>query len=441
MAKNSLESELEFLPPRAAALVRTGEIKSYYAQKAILIFFLTFMVWSYFAELNQVTKGSGKIVTSSHTQTINNLEGGIVQDILVTEGQVVEKGQVIARMDTTMSRAKYAQDVENYYRYMAAAERLRSQINNQNFMPSQELMQSAPAIGAQENERFRAMIAKKQNEIAIASQDVAVKKNEMLETKTRLDGMKNQLDLATKQLEIIKPLAEKKIYSHLDFIKAQRDVIEQKAQMDLLRASADRQNASFLQAQDRLNQIPIRYQNDDLQELRDIEGKLNDIRGTQIIDSNRIMRSEILAPLKGTIRDIKIHTKGATIQPGETIMDIVPLEDMLLVEIQISPSDIAGIRPGMPATIKLTAYDFSSYGGLDAMVVDISPDTITDKREQSSFRVILRTSTNVLIKNGKAFPIKPGMQLEADILTGKKSVFKYIMKPFFKALDNSMTEK
>jgi membrane fusion protein, adhesin transport system len=441
MAKNSLESELEFLPPRAAAMLRTGQIKSYHAQKAILIFFLVFLVWSYFAELNEVTKGTGKIVTSSHIQTINNLEGGIVQDILVAEGEVVEQGQVLARMDTTMSRAKYAQDVENYYRYLAVAERLRTQINNQNFAPSQELMQFAPVMVAQENERFRSMMAKKQNEIAIAAQDVAAKKAEMLETKARLDSMKAQHDLAVKQLELIQPLADRKIYSNLDFIKVKRDVAEQKAQMDSLQASTDRQNIALSQAQDRLNQIPIRYHNDDLQELRDIEVKLNDARGAQMADSNRIMRSEVRAPLKGTVRDIKVHTKGVTIQPGETIMDIVPLDDALLAEIQLPPADIASIRPGMSATIKLTAYDFSTYGGVDAMVVEVSPDTIEDKREQSSFRVMLRTNTSMLIKNGKSFPIKPGMQLEADILTGKKSVFKYLMKPFFKALTNSMTEK
>jgi len=218
-------------------------------------------------------------------------------------------------------------------------------------------------------------------------------------------------------------------------------MVEQESQVKLLNATINRQTVAMKQAQDRLSQVQIRYHNDDLLELRDVEGRLAEARGAQISDRDRVMRTEILSPIAGIIRDMKIQTVGGVIQPGESIMDIVPLNDTLIVEAQIAPSDVGFIRPGMAATIKVTAFDFSSYGGLVGTIEHISPDTITDKREISFYRVLLRTNSNILVKDGKLHAILPGMQVEVDILTGKKSVMDYFMKPFTRALSNAMTER
>lgn len=436
------EHDLDFLPPRAAALLRVGHKKSYLAQKIIFLFFVVFLLWAHFSELHEVTKGTGRIVSSTHIQSISNLEGGIVKEILVREDQAVAQGQILARLDTTISQAKFSQDIENYYRFLATSERLRAQISNMEaFTPSQELMGNAPNLAMQEQQRFLSSKEKKQNDINIAKKDLEIKKQELSETNSKLKDASKQYEYVLQQVNTIKPLYEKKIYSKVDYIKLMRDLVEQESQVKLLRVTTKRQTAAMKQAQDRLSQVLIRYHNDDLLELRDVEGRLAEARGAQISDRDRVMRTEIRSPISGIIRDMKISTVGGVIQPGESIMDIVPLNDTLIVEAQIAPSDVGFIRPGMIATIKVTAYDFSSYGGLIGTIEHISPDTITDKREISFYRVLLRTNTNILVKDGKQHAILPGMQVEVDILTGKKSVMDYFMKPFTRALSNAMTER
>ena len=442
MVKTPDEQDLEFLPPRAAALFRVGNKKTYLAQKIILLFFLFFVIWAYFSQLHVVTKASGKIVSSSHIQTVNNLEGGIVKEILVREDQVVQQGQVLIRLDTTIAKAKYFQDLENYYRFLASVERLRAQINNTGaFFPSQELMLNAQNLANQEVERFRANMFRKQNEIMIARKDLEIKMQEWEETKTRYKDARNQYEYVAEQVKITKPLAEKKIFSRLDYIKTMRDMNEQKSQLDILKVTMKRLETAVKQSQDKLNQVSIRLHTEDLQELRDFEARLAEAKGAQTINKDRVMRTEIVSPIMGTIRDLKVRTVGGVIQPGEAMLDIVPLNDTLIVEAQISPSDVGFVHIGLPATIKVTAYDFSSFGGLEGVVEQISADTITDKREQSYYRIYLRTKSNFLEKNGRQYLIIPGLQVEVDILTGKKSILNYLMKPFLRAVDNSMTER
>lgn len=442
MTGPSDELDLDFLPPRAAAFLRVGHKKTYLAQKMIFLFFIFFMVWAYFSELHEVTKGTGKIVSSTHIQTINNLEGGIVKEILVHDGQIVAPGQVLVRLDTTISQAKYTQDLENYYRFLATAERLRTQISNmQSFIPSQELMLNAPNLAFQEQERFMSSYEKKQNDLNISQKDYEIKKQELKETKTKLKDAKHQHAFIAEQVKITQPLADKKIYSRMDYLKLMRDMVEQEAQLKLLKVTVNKQTVAVKQAKDRLDQTKLRYRNDDLQELREVEAKLAEAKGAQTAGQDRVKRTEIQSPIMGTVRDLKVRTVGGVIQPGETILDIVPLNDPLIVEAQIAPGDVGFLYVGMPATIKVTAYDFGSYGGLEGMVAEISPDTITDKREQSYYRVLLRTSSNVLVKNGKAYSILPGMLVEVDILTGQKSVWDYFMKPLKRAFQNSMTER
>ncbi len=442
MAKIPDEQDLDFLPPRAAALFRVGNKKGYLAQKIILLFFIIFIVWAYFSELHEVTKGTGKIISSTHLQTINNLEGGIIKEILVRDDQVVQQGQVLVRLDTTIAQAKYYQDLENYYRFLATVERLRAQINNaESFFPSQELMTNASNLIPQEIERFRSNKLKRQNDIMIAQKDFEIKGRELEETKTKFADAKKQYAFVREQANLTQPLAESKIFSRIEYIKIMRDLNEQKTQLDLLKVSIKRLTVAVQQTKDRYDQVIIRYRTEDLQELREFEGKLAEAKGAQLIDKDRMMRSQIISPITGTIRDLKVRTVGGVIQPGEAILDIVPLNDTLIVEAQMAPSDMGFVRVGLSATIKVTAYDFSSFGGLDATVEQISPDAITDKREQSYFRVFLRTTSNVLVKDGKAHRIMPGMQVEVDILTGQKSILTYLFKPFLRALGNSMTER
>lgn len=435
------DPNLDFLPPRVAALLRVGHKKTYLAQKIIFLFFTACIIWASFAELQQITKGIGKVKTSTHLQTINNFEGGIVKEILVHNDQAVSQGQVLLRLDTTISESKYRQDSENFYRLLAEAERLHAQISNMNsFIPSQELILNAPNLVAREQGRFQSNIQKKRSEINIARKDHQIKWQELNESIAKLIDAKEQYQITSEQVKITKPLADKKIYSRMDYLKGMRDLSDQKAQVNLLRVTVERQKAAVEQAKERLQQVPIRYHDEDLNELREIEERLAGARQAKTIALDRVTRTKVRSPITGVVRDLKAKSIGSTVQPGEALLDIVPLDDTLVVEAQISPSNIGFIRTGMPATIKVTTFDFSNYGGLDGVIEEISPDTITDNQEQAYYRVLLRTNSNVLVKDGVAHRILPGMQVEVNILSGHKSVMGYLLKPFTRALQNSLSE-
>lgn len=436
------EDELEFLTPRKIALLRTGRDKAHLVQTIILIFFIIFIFWSSQAELHEVTKAAGKIVESTHIQNINTLEGGIVREILVRENQIVQPGQLLARLDKTVAKAKYDQDIQSYYRYLATLERIQAQLHKSpHFIPSQEIVTNAPGFASQENERFQSNMKQKQTDITIAKQDFLMKKQELKETKAELEDAQEQYAYAIQQQRIIQPLANKMIYSKMDYLKLMRDLSDQRTQLYRKKASLKRLETAVQQSKKKLEQVTSRYHNEELQDFRDAQNKLMEMKANLVVDRDRIMRTDIRSPVRGTIRDLKMRTIGSTLQPAEPLLDIVPLNDTLIVEVQVSPTDIGFIHIGMDALVKVTAYDFGSYGGLDAVIEAISPDTVTDKKEQTYFRVLLRTKSNTLIKNGKFYTIMPGMQVEANILTGSKSILKYLMKPFLKAFDNAMTEK
>lgn len=356
------------------------------------------LYWADRAVLDEVTRGEGRVIASSREQVIQSLEGGIMSELRVAEGDVVEAGQVLLRIDDTRFGATYREGRARLDALMAAIARLEAEVDGSEPDFPADL---PPELVANEREVFE-------------TRRRALEEN--------LSSLRASLALADRELKLTAPLVKEGIVSEVEVLRLRREVNE------LRRDIRDRINNFAAEAQLQLSEK--RAERDALQEL-------NTARRDQV------RRAVIRSPMRGTVKNIRVSTVGGVIQPGAEIMEIVPLEDQLLVEARIRPADVAFLRPGLEATVKLSAYDYSIYGGLTGHLEHISADTITDEArpDEPYYRIRVRTDRSHLEGQEGPLPIIPGMVATVEILTGEKSVLDYILKPVLKVRDNALRER
>lgn len=362
---------------------------------AFVALIVSLIIWSYFAELVEVTNGSGKVVPTSREQVIQSLEGGIISELYVKEGDKVEKNQILAQLDHTKNEANVEESATRYRAAIAKIARLESEVNQSDLVFPEEL-QDFPHLIKAEKHLYEA-------------------RQEGLEES--ISGLQNSLDLVLEELQLTKNLAKQGAASNVEVLKLQRQVSELQSKI------TDRRSEYMVRAREELSQIKS-----------EAESLESVIRGRE----DSLSRLTLRSPVRGIVKDIKVTTQGGVIPPNGELMQIVPLEDQLLIEARISPKDIAYIYPGQEAKVKITAYDYSIFGGLDGTVTLISPDSIQDefKPEIFYYRVFIRTETDTLTdKEGDDYSIVPGMIATVDIKTGEKTVFDYLMKPFGRIKD------
>lgn len=407
-------------------------------------FIVLALVWSFFAKLDQITRGQGQIIPSGQTKIIDHLEGGIIKEILVKEGDIVEQGQVLLLVDATVAKDKYEEGLMVYYRTQAQIARLKAQAENQPFVMPEDVQKNAPEIARREQALYEQALNRVQNEKQIATNELEQRQQEYLQAKAQVDQLENRLSLIEQEAQLMEPLLKSGIVPKMDWIRVQREISDTKGELASARVSVPKAEAAINEAKQKLEQVEISIRNEENRELREAQLRWADIKDNTVKDLDRLQRTEIKSPVRGTIKELKINTIGGVVQPGKDLIAIVPLEDQLLVEAQISPADVAFLSPGMKAVIKVTAYDYGIYGGLDAVLLDISADSIVDEKtkdQKQYFRIRLKTNKNYLEKDGKKLAISPGMTAQVDIITGKKTVWQYIMKPILKSTSNALTER
>lgn len=361
---------------------------------------LLFIGWSSWAILDEVTVGTGKITPSTHAQVIESLDGGIVSALMVKEGDIVERGQMLARLDPTRFQSNYGEAAARVRALRASSERLRSELTGEPLRFSTESMRE-PDLVARERQLYES------------------RRRNLNET---VSNLKQALQLVMEELRMTQPLVAKGAASDVEVIRLQRQAAELKGKIDEAR-----------------NQFAVRAREEQVKNNADLDAQLQVMAGK----ADQLDRAVINSPVRGIVKDIQVNTVGGVLQPGGKLMEIVPLEDQLLVEARINPRDIAYIRPGLPATVKVTAYDSSIYGDLKGTVEVVSPDTLQDevRRDQFYYRVYVRTqSAELKNRNGKTFPILPGMVANVEIKTGQKSVLDYLIKPLNK-LNEALRER
>ncbi len=436
------ETELHYMSPKTAAVRRQSKTFSLITLGIICVFVVLFFLWAGFSEIDVVTKATGHIIPSQKTQVISHLEGGIISEVLVKEGDLVEAGQVLMRIDPTIPGTRYTSHHQQYLHYLAAAERLQAQLNEEDYEVPEIVKIQAPDIAMEEMASFQEWKDHFESKKAVAHEIVIQKEQEIEEAKAKIAQAQDQLGLSNQELTMVAPLVKEQLISKREILRLKRDAANLKGEIAIGKAALLKAQATLKQAQYELEQIPLRTQNENQEQLRDILIKLSETKAAMLESKDRMIRTELRSPIKGAVKEIKMKTLKGVIQPGQEVINIVPYEDTLLVETDVLPADIAFLHPGQEAIIKITAYDYSIYGPLKGKLLNISADTIHDPEQKKNFyRVILISNKNYLEHKGKKLELLPGMAIEADILTGKRTVLQYLLKPLIKGLKESFTER
>lgn len=400
---------------------------------------LALIVWAAFAPLDEVTRGEGKVIPSRQVQVMQSLDGGIVSEILVREGEQVKAGQLLLKVDPTRFVSSLRENRAQYEALLARAARLTALAHEKPFVPPPELVKSAPALVEQERSAYESKRMELDAAVGVARQQLSQRRQELNEVSARREQATQSYNLTARELEVTRPLAKTGAVSEVELLRLERDVARYRGERDAAGAQIPRIQAAISEAQRKIEEVELTLRNQARNELSETNAKLAALSAGSEGLADRVKQAEIRAPMNGTVKQLFANTVGGVVQPGKEIIEIVPSDDALLLEARVQPKDIAFLRPGQPAHVKFTAYDFSIYGGLDATLEHIGADTITDDKGNAFYIVRVRTTQSTI---GEAhMPIIPGMVAEVDILTGKKSLLSYLMKPVLRAKANALTER
>jgi adhesin transport system membrane fusion protein len=407
----------------------------------IVAFFATFLAWASWAELDEVTRGEGKVIPSRQVQVVQNLEGGIVAEIAVREGAIVERGEVLVRIDDIRAASSLRESRARHLALLGALSRLRAEVDETELVFPPEVVAEAPVVAANERALFEARRQALESEIGILRSQAAQREQELSELATRLDQLKRSHELALEELKITEPLAANRVVSRVQLLRLEREVNDLSGELETTRLVVPRAEAALREASRRIEERYLKFRAEAQRELNAVQAEAAALGEVIAAAADTVSRTEVRSPVRGTVKQLFVNTVGGVIQPGADLIEIVPLEDNLLVEAKVRPADIAFLHPGQAAMVKVTAYDFAIYGGLEGVVEDISADTITDEKGESFYRVRVRTHDSALHEAGEPLPIIPGMTTQVDILTGEKTVLDYLLGPILRAKERALRER
>lgn len=408
----------------------------------IALFFIIFIIWANLAPLDEVTRGEGKVIPSTEVQALQSLEAGIVEEFLVKEGQEVTAGQVLVRMSDVEASSDLGANNARYLGLLASITRLQAEAEGKsNVIFPPEVMKGAPSSVTEEMNAFRANQLSVQNQINILEQQSAQREQEVRELESRVNDTRGVIRLQQQEMDMIAPMVASGSAPKLELLQLERTIKEKTAELNGYLSSLPRAKSAIGEVRARVSDIKSTAKAQAQTELAAKQIELSEIGERLGALKDRKTRTEIKSPVNGTIQDITINTVGGVVRPGEDFIKIVPKDDQLIIEAKIKPSDRAFIYPGQKAVIKITAYDYSIYGGLEGELVDISADTFEDEKQNTFYKVKLRTYETEIKHNGETLPITIGMVASTDILTGKKTVMEYILKPLIKTMGDAMNER
>ena len=407
----------------------------------IVGFFIAIVWWASWAEIDERTSGQGQVIPSSQVQVVQNLEGGILAALHVAEGEAVVEGQLLMRLDNTQFIAKSREDRAKLYALNAVIARASAEIDGTSLSFSQEVLDNVPAVARTEAALYRSRARELAATIEVFNQQIVQGEQELIELDTRVRQLERSLELIEEELDITRPMVDKGVMPRVDLIRLEREHNEIKGTLDASRQMAPRLDAALSEIQGKIREARANFKSAALKELNEAQVNLNALQESLASVDDRVRRTEILAPVAGIIKQVLINTIGGVVRPGMDLVEIVPLDDKLLIEARIRPADIAFLHPGQEATVKITAYDYTIFGTLPAELVYISADTILDEKQESYYLIRVRTERNDLGNEEKTLPIIPGMTAEVDVLTGKRTVLEYLLKPILRGREMAFRER
>ncbi|WP_421979474.1 HlyD family type I secretion periplasmic adaptor subunit [Roseibium sp.] len=406
---------------------------------AVLLLLGAFIAWAYLAEIEEVTTGDGRVIPSSQIQVVESLEGGLVAEIFVKEGDVVDAGEPLVRIDDTDFAADLGELQKQRSALFIRARRLDAEAQGTGLDLTGGGFDQLAA--AREMALFNARATALKQELSVIEQQLSQRRLEKVELETRLKSLRLSAELLNEELASARNLSAAGAYPKMDLLRLEREAQGGTLEVELVNASIPRSEAAITEAAARLESAVLGFRARAHEDLTRTLNELTILDETIKSAQDKVRRTVLRAPVRGIINKFSVATIGAVVSPGESLSEIVPLDDSLLIEAQIRPQDVAFLFPGQPARVRVTAYDFTVYGDLPGVVERIGADTITNEEGTTFYRVILRTERNWLGSESKRLPIIPGMVVSASILTGNKTVLDYLLKPIIKARSEALRER
>ena len=407
--------------------------------------FVAFVGWAAFAQVDEIARGEGKVIPASKTQIIQSSEPGVVQDIAVKIGQKVKKDDLIIRLDNTMNVSSLGEQQAKARALAARIARLKHEQSgniSSSFECPADILASAPEICANEQKLLVAKRENFENKLSVLKARLEQRESELNEANANSQRLTENLSVSDREAALVESLTKRGLMAQTEKIRVDREQAELKGQINLSTESMGRIQGALTEARLQVEEVGLDFQQQALDELTQALAELSVVEETLRGARDRVARTDIRSPVDGIVNTLEVNTLGAFVQPGAVVAGIVPTSDTLLVEARVSPRDVAFIRPGQEALIKITAYDFSIFGGLEGKVENITADSILDQHTgEPYYQVRVSTNKAVLEKDGKSYSIIHGMICSVDIMTGSKTILSYLLKPINKAREEAMRER
>jgi len=441
MKKKLSSADYEFINNLSAAVEEQTPRKMrwalYFWGTAVLIFIL----WASFTEIDEITRGQGKVVPSGENRIVQNLEGGIVKKIYVKVGDSVHKGQALLKIDNKKSESQLDATSIKLLELKAKIARLQAEAEGKPFTVSEELEKKMPLFIANERSLYESRQKQIRAKVDALKDKRLQKEHELKETKERITHLERTNALIDEEVKMMGPMVKQGVKSKVAYMKLQREQSQIKSDLDSARNALPRIEAAISEIENNIKEANITFRNQAKEELNEAIAEKLRVKESAEALSDQVDRTIVRSPINGVIQKLFINTVGGVIQPGEDLVEIVPTDDVLWLEVKIKPSDIAFIYPGQKAVVKVSAYDFAIYGSLEGEVVHISADTSKDEKDNVYYTIHIKTNKNYLGSEANPMKIIPGMTVSVDIMTGKKTVMDYILKPILKAKQYTFTER
>jgi adhesin transport system membrane fusion protein len=438
---NLTKRDYEFMQSLSAAVL----LKTPRTLQAVLFFWVFtivgFIVWASLAQIDEIARGDGEMIPTGENQMIQNLEGGIVEEILVEEGEHVNVGQLLVKIDNQKSESSFSSSESKADALQAKIIRLSAEASGKDFEVNATVRESMPELVANEESLYRTNKEQLQSKLDALNEQLIQRRQELSEAQTHKEHLNASLTMITKEMRMTQPMVAKGVRSKVDFLKLQREANEIEERYNAAVLSIPRLKSAIKEVRSTIQESRLIFQNEAKMEMNEAISELRSIRASSTAYEDQVKRTLVRSPMKGIVQTLYVHTVGGVIQPGADIVEVVPSDQTLLVEVKIKPSDIAFIYYGQKAIAKFSAYDYSIYGGLEGEVILISADTVTDEKDNTFYTVRIKTTKNYIGDEKRPLKIIPGMTVNVDILTGKKSVMDYLLKPILKTKQYSFTER
>lgn len=407
----------------------------------IALFVIAAILWMNWAQIDVVIRGSGKVSPASQVQNIQSLEGGIIEEIMVAEGQTVMTGQSLLKISDVAFSSSFEENRLLYLELLARSSRLNAEAFDREFELEVEVSAEAPQLFKSERSLYDSHQQQLKENLGGLEERINQQLSAMREAQSKQQQLKKSLELVKKEIKIKKPLKDRGIISEVEFLQLQQRETEIEGEIEAVKLSIPRIKSTIDEARSNKKKERLGFQNKAKKELNEVNAELGRIRETQTALQDRVKRTTLRSPVNGIVQRLYINTIGGVISPGSNILDIVPQEDALLVELKIKPADTAYVNVGQFARLKFSAYDFAIHGSLQGIVTFVSADTITNEEGESFFVVRVKPTKSFLgVKSGE-LPIKIGMTAEADIITDKKTILSYLTEPVHRGIDKALRER